>query len=257
MLRFRALLAAVLAQLVACSSSATRSDASATMASAPPTARAPVVSPPPADAARVPADPAPPPPAPQAPATPPTELRLSSIDDGAGSVSVGAWLASHGIKSFPENPDRLSGCRVVRLGEPARDGLVCDSGGPMKASFVTGESVFPFTVWSVSAGALRVALEVPIAAGPLDWDFDESEAPGGRMYVELDAKLSERGDAIDVVERPGKSCATVLAEHAAPELARHRAVIRMACASAGHYIWSGGRFVRAAPARLSKGVSTF
>jgi hypothetical protein len=257
MLRSEALLAATFAPLVACSSSVSHSDAPASTTRALSAARAKAVSPPPPEIERVPAEPEPPPSAqPQAP-PPPTELRLSFADDAAaGSVAVSSWLASHGIERFTEHQDRLMGCRVVRLGEPARDGLVCD-GGPMKGSFMTGESVFPFTVWAVSAGALRVALEVPIAAGPLVWDFDESEVPGGRMYVELDAKLSERGDAIDISERPGKSCALALAEHAAPEFARHRAVIRMACASAGHYSWSGGRFVRAAPARSSKGVSGF
>jgi hypothetical protein len=255
------LLAAALLSLAACRSPPGRSSAppaASVNAAQPPRPLEKTPPSPAGESASTP--PAPPAPSTLPPSAPDGELRLGILDDKTpGTIAATSWLAAHGISRFPEPLDRLTGCRVVRLGDPPRDGLLCEGGGPpMRGSFPSGESLFPFTVWAADAGALRVALEAPIAAGPLDWDDPLDTAdPDGGMYVRLNATLGPDGATLDILERPGKGCAEALKAFASPELIRHRAVIRTACAAAGHYRWSAGRFVRAAPPRASAGVSGF
>ena len=168
-------------------------------------------------------------------------------DADAGAIAAGEWLAAHGMTAG-DLVDRLYGCEVVTVGKPARDGLFCAMGAPMKGSVPTGESLFPVTVWAADGKKLRVAFEAPIAAGALDCDSVEpGVAGGGCKYVQLEAELTADGTTIAVRESavPAEGCAHALAEYKGANLARHRSVIQTACRSIGSYVWRGDRFVRA------------
>jgi hypothetical protein len=165
-------------------------------------------------------------------------------------VDAARWLAERGVGGVDgSRKDRLYGCNVVTLGAPPREGLFCNGGPPMKGSLPSGHSLFPLTVWVVEKHALRIVLEVPIAAGPLDREepFDSSD-PNRGNYINLEPTLRSGGTEIEIREAsdPKASCAAALAANA--DSPKHRQVIQAACRSAGRWTWRDGRFVREAVA---------
>jgi hypothetical protein len=171
------------------------------------------------------------------------------------TIDPEAWLAEKGVAHVP---DRLSGslfgCRAVRVGAPPRDGLFCPGGPPMEGSLPGGESLFPLVVAFVDGKTLRVALRVPLAAGPLDREMPpEENDPSGGNYVQLDAVLSTDGLHLSVRDRPGAGCLERLAEYRKDNLSDpnlkgiltpHIRVMEAACRSRGEYTWQGDRFTR-------------
>jgi hypothetical protein len=124
----------------------------------------------------------------------------------------------------------------------------------MEGSLPGGESLFPLVVAFVDGKTLRVALRVPVAAGPLDREMpaDEND-PNGGNYVQLDAALSVDGLHLSVRDRPGAGCRERLAEYrkanvSAPNLkgilTPHIRLMEAACRSRGEYTWQGDRFTR-------------
>lgn len=184
--------------------------------------------------------------APPPTAAPPTP-RLSFEDNAAtGAISAAGWLKARGIPAAAfEN--RIQGCAPTKLGAPPRDGLVCDEQPPMPGSLPSGESLFPLTLWVVEGRTLRVVLEVPIAAGPLDREEPMSKGdPHAGNYVTLRHAVDPSGLRVEVRERDGNaSCASEIARMPkdAPKILR---VMRATCAVTGVYTWQNGRFVRTA-----------
>ena len=176
------------------------------------------------------------PPAPDA-STPDAPAPVASIDDPA------VWLTAHGAAPPPDT-ERLGVCTAIRLG--AHDGLLCSRGAPSE-SLPGGESVYSLVVLVVEGAKTRRALDIPIAAGPLDREIVPDAPAPDDQYVELDATLEPSGTALVVREKPGKTCANALAEYKGPELAPHRRVIRKACAARGRYVLRNDVFVRERP----------
>lgn len=174
-------------------------------------------------------------------------LHLDLDDDAAhGRVSARRWLSTHGVAPDPI-VDRVYACFTAQLGVPARDGLVCEQGGPMKGSLDSGESLFPLTLYVVDGKKLREVLEVPIAAGPLDREAPpDPKDPKRGQYVRLEAVVAPSGARVDVRELTDATanCAASLAAvpKDAPRIAR---MVRVACASVGVYTWDGSRFTKA------------
>ncbi len=172
-----------------------------------------------------------------------------------GLEAAEAWLAKNRVRT-PDAVNLVSGCEPFVIRPTNREALWCiGNRGPMAGSLPTGESVFPLTVLVVDGGRLRVALELPIMAGPLDRMTDPDQAndpndPNDGNYIVLVARRSTDGVTLTVEEQsqPQAKCASVLAAHGAPDLAKHRKMIARACASRGAFEWRGGRFVRAAAA---------
>lgn len=170
--------------------------------------------------------------------------RLDLEDDPKhGAIAARGWLKAHGIA--PDAfVDRVYGCRVTTLGDPARDGLVCELGAPMKGSLDSGESVFPLTLWVVEGRRLREVLQVPLAAGPLDREAPPRPGdPREGQYVRLDVVLDTTGTRVEVRERSRATCASSLADvpKDAPRIAK---MVRVACDAVGVYTWDTGKFVK-------------
>jgi len=118
----------------------------------------------------------------------------------------------------------------------------------MKGSLPTGESLFPLTVWLLEGQKLRLALEAPIAAGPLDREAPPAAGDVNQgMYIHLDAAVDASGNALEIRERPGAECAQILASLARDHLSSQRKVVEIACRARGRYFLRNGSFGRAAP----------
>lgn len=181
------------------------------------------------------------------PAPPPPAPHLSFEDDAAtGAIAAEGWLKARGIPPTAF-VDRIQGCVPAKLGAPPREGLVCDQQPPMPGSLPSGESMFPLTLWVVEGRTLRVVLEVPIAAGPLDHEEPISAGdPNAGNYVTLRHAVDPSGVRVEVRERDGQDgCAAAIARMPkdAPKILR---VMRTTCAVTGVYTWQTNRFVRTA-----------
>ncbi len=160
-----------------------------------------------------------------------------------------AWFKSRGATP-PSRIDSLA-CTETKIGAPPRDALRCH--GPPSFSTPGGESVFSLYVYTTvdRAGgkkAAQLALEVAIAAGPMDREAPpDPNDPNEGQYIALEATLDASRTTITVREKTGAACAASLAQYKDPELAPHRKVINLACAAKGTYRWTndgGGRFVK-------------
>jgi hypothetical protein len=173
---------------------------------------------------------------PLAPAT--STSAPTRVAHSAALVDVGAWLRDRGVAASPTLA--ASSCYSIRIA--ALDALMCY--GPPSEMLTGGESVFPLSIITVSGGRATTALTTPIAAGALDPEVDFDQPAQDPHYITLDAAFDSAG-TLTISEKPGKSCAKVLADFASPDLVPHRKVIQKACAARGKYTLQGGKLVRA------------
>ena len=148
--------------------------------------------------------------------------------------SLASWLAAHDVKP-PKELETWGSCTIARA-----DVLFC-RGAPME-SLSGGESVFPLRVVYAHTG---VALTTPIAAGPLDNPVMPGQNADDFQYVILDASLDPAGTTLTIQEKPGATCAQILAQYKEPESAGHRRVVQRACTARGRYVLQNGKLVRA------------
>jgi len=171
-----------------------------------------------------------------------------------------AWLKVHGVASVD---DKLASwltsmaCHQVRAGAPARDAILCTDGPPMEGSIPWGESLFPLMIVVPDHGVARVALRVPIAAGPMTRERTVREDdPDHGLTLQLLFDLAPDGAHLTLRERPERTCAATLRELRRKNeqpgekngvLAPHIQVVEAACRSRGSYVWSQKGFARTVP----------
>jgi hypothetical protein len=123
----------------------------------------------------------------------------------------------------------------------------------MEGSLPGGESVFPLVVAYPDQGKVKIALRVPMAAGPETREMAQAkDDPDHGNYVELVATVSSDGLHLDLHDQPGDhSCAERLRSYRNDNesdprvkgiLTPHIRMMELACRSRGEYRWRAGRF---------------